>query len=324
MEKRELGQTGMQVSVISLGCWAMGGQLWGPADDAASVAAIARALDRGINLIDTAPVYGFGHSEEVVGQGIRGRRDQVYISTKCGLKWDDQGNVTYDASRPRILQEIDDSLRRLQVDYIDLYQIHWPDPAPPIEEYATIMAELQQQGKIKAIGVSNFTVEQMAEMMKYCRIDSLQPPYNMFLRQIEEFILPFCHQHNIGVISYGPMYQGMLTGKFFLDGRTPTDPLRAQHSEFRPERFDVNRDALLKLKDVADDLGVDLAQLAINWVICQPGITSAICGARNPQQVEDNVAAASWRLSAQDLARIDEILQERLNRLESRGQPVQA
>jgi aryl-alcohol dehydrogenase-like predicted oxidoreductase len=316
MEKRELGKSGLEATVIGLGCWAMGGAFWGPADDEASIRAIQKSLDLGVNFIDTAPFYGIGHSEEIVGRAIKGRREEALLATKCGLTWTEEGRVgRFDSSRKRIFQEIDDSLRRLGVECIDLYQIHQPDTDTPFEESAAAMLELQQQGKIRSIGVSNYSAAQMEETMKHCRLDSLQPPYNMFRREIEEEILPFCRRNNIGVVSYGPMYQGLLTGKFFFGGKKPTDPLRSRHHELQGGKFTVNRDTLLKLKEIADGRGRSLGELAINWVICQPGITTAICGARNPEQVEENVATADWRLSTEELDRMEEILAERNRRL---------
>ncbi|NIM04990.1 MAG: aldo/keto reductase [Armatimonadetes bacterium] len=316
METRELGKSGISLGVIGVGCWAMGGAFWGPADDQASVQAIQRSLDLGANFVDTAPFYGIGRSEEVVGRAIKGRREQVILATKFGLTWNEKGNLSgHDSSRKRILQEIDDSLRRLDVDCIDLYQAHWPDENTSIEEIITTMVELQQQGKIRAIGVSNYSVEQMKESMKYCQLDSIQPPYNMFQRDIEQEILPFCRENNIGVVSYGPMYQGLLTGKFFLTDQRPSDPLRSQHHELQGEKFDINRDTILKLKEIADARGKPLPQLAINWVLAQPGITVAICGARNSQQAEQNIAAAEWSLDKRELDKIEEILAERTQRL---------
>lgn len=324
MEYRELGRSGMQISSIGLGCWAMGGAMWGETDDAASVAAIQHALDLGVNFIDTAPVYGFGHSEVLVGRAIRGRRDEVVLATKCGPVWDASGAVGIDTSRINIINQLNESLKRLQVDAIDLYQVHWPDPQTPIEETALTLAELQQDGKIKAIGVSNYSVAQMQETMRFCRLDSLQPPYNMFQRDIETEVLPFCREHSIGVVSYGPMHQGILTGKFYFDGIEPTDKLRREHSEMQEPKFSINRDALTKIKEIADARDVTLGELAINWVLCQPGITSAICGARNPKQVGQNVAAAGFRLTGEELLQIDSILVEREARLNAAKEAMAA
>lgn len=304
----------MQTTVVGLGCWAMGGDVWGEADDDASIAAIHKALDLGINFLDTAPIYGHGHSEEIVGRAIQGRRDEVILATKCGLKWD-TGQIEQVSKRSRILQEIDDSLRRLKVDVIDLYQIHWPDEDTPLEESISTMVELQEQGKIRSIGVSNFSVAQMKEVMKHGRLDSLQPPYNMFQRQIEDGILPFCRKNSIAVVAYGPMYQGFLTGKYHLTDRSPDDPLRREHQELQGERYQIDKDALAKLKEIADARHKTLAQLAINWVISQPGITVAICGARNPKQVEQNAGAAGRALTEKELEHIDDILEERKRRI---------
>jgi len=320
MEKRELGKSGISVGVIGLGCWAMGGAVWGPADDEASVRAIHRALDLGINFLDTAPFYGLGHSEEIVGKAIKGRRDEVILATKCGLKWDENAQITFDSSPKRILEEVADSLRRLQVDCIDLYQIHRPDPDTPFAESTAVLVELQKQGKIRSIGVSNYNAAQMQETMKHCRLDSLQPPYNLFQRGIEAEILPFCRKNEIGIVAYGPMYQGLLTGKYFFDETRPADSLRRRHRELQGDRFHINRDALLKLKEFADAHGKTLGQLAINWVISRPGVTAAICGARTPEQVEQNFGGADWRLSALELAGIEEILAERAGRLETLGE----
>ena len=315
MELRPLGTSGLQVSAIGLGCWAMGGALWGEQEDQDSIATIQRARELGVNFLDTAPVYGFGRSEEVVGRALQGRRDQVVLATKCGLQWDAEGRITNNSSRRRILQEIEDSLRRLRVDCIDLLQVHWPDQNTPLQETMGALVEIHQAGKIKAIGVSNFSAGQMAECLRHGPLHALQPPYNLFQRQIEQEILPFCREHEIGVVVYGPMYQGLLTGKYFFGEATPSDDLRRNHRELRPGRFEVNRKALEELRSIAERYDRTLAQLAINWVLSQPGITVAICGARRPDQIEADVAGAGWAISREDLAAIERVLENRAQEL---------
>ena len=306
MEKRKLGFTDIELTIIGFGAWAIGGDgwqfSWGPQDDAESMATIRRALDLGINWIDTAPAYGLGRSEEVVGRAIKGRRDEVIIATKCGMDWDDQGTVRRDSRPSRIRREVEDSLRRLDVDVIDLYQIHWPDPHTPLEESWGTMADLIYEGKVRAIGVSNFTVPQLQRAMRVAPVASLQPPYNLMNRDVEADLLPFCRENNIGVVAYSPMQSGLLTGRF--------DPARLTEDDWRLRDFseaDFARARMLssQLSPLAEEHGYSMAQLAVAWVNAQAGLTASIVGARRPDQIEETVRAAEWALNGQHLEAIE-------------------
>ena len=228
IEYTTLGTSGIEVSKVCLGTWAIGGWMWGGTDEKESIETIRTVIDRGIHFVDTAPVYGFGRSEEIVGKALKGYipRDQVVIATKVGLEWSDSGKVFRNSTRQRLLKEVDDSLRRLQVDYIDLYQVHWPDPLVPFEETAEVMNELLEAGKIRAIGVSNYSPEQMDAFRKGAPLHSIQPPYNLFERQIEEDILPYAKQHKMAVMAYGSICRGLLSGKMSADRSFDGDDLR--------------------------------------------------------------------------------------------------
>ncbi len=309
MLKRMLGTSGLELTAIGFGAWAIGGGGWefgwGEQDDADSIAAIHRSLDQGVNWIDTAPAYGMGRSEEVIGKALAGRRHEVILATKCGLEWDSAGNVRRNGRPERIRQEVEDSLRRLNTDVIDLYQIHWPDASTPIAESWGTMAELVREGKVRAIGVSNFSVAQMQEAQAVHPIASLQPPYSLMRRGIEAEILPFCRRENIGVVAYSPMTSGLLTERFD-SARLPADDWRLRdfdEGDFRRARALVER-----LKPLAHAAGRTVGQLAVAWVNSQPGVTAAIVGARRPDQADENVSGGVWILDAAQLAAIDEVL----------------
>jgi len=320
LEPRQLGQSDLMVSPVVFGAWAVGGWYWGGQDDADSIRAIHAALDAGINCIDTAPIYGMGHSEEVVGKAIEGRRDKVLIATKCGLRWDTprQGSnpwtytgldgtektVVRNLRKHAIIAEVEHSLRRLRTDVIDLYQCHWPDSSTPIAETMDALVTLKQQGKIRAIGVSNFTPEMLAECLQHGPLASDQPPYSLLRRDIEADVLPFCRQHNIGVIVYSPLQQGLLTGKVTMDRTFAPGDRRAGRPWFQPANRRRVLDALEKIKPIAQAHRATLAQVAIAWTIAQPGVTAAIVGARNPQQARENAQAASLQLSPDELQAI--------------------
>jgi len=320
MEYRKLGNSSLEVSVICLGTWAFGGdRWWGHQEDKDSTEVLEEALARGANFIDTAPVYGRGHSEEVIGSFIaQGNiREKVVLATKLGLRWDGR-SIFHDLSRKRMFDEIDASRKRLKTDYFDLYQVHWHDPDTPIGQTAEIMHKFYQEGIIKAIGVSNYSVAQIKEFMEYAPIHSLQPPYSMFDRAIEEDIIPFCIENSISIITYAPLYSGLLTGKFFLDDtKIPGDINRKMKSQHLEEPcFSINKMTLLKLKKIADKNGKTLAQLALNWNFNQRGITSAIAGTRKLAQLYDNLGSADWRLAEEDLTTIGNILSQRLIEIE--------
>jgi len=325
MEYKPFGTTNVRIPVVSFGAWAIGGWLWGGTDDEQAKRAIQRAIDLGVTCIDTAPIYGFGHSETVVGEAIHDKRDQVFIATKCGLRWDvDEGEFFFDTTdrngnplkvyknlRPAsIRKECENSLRRLKVDVIDLYQCHWPDKTTPLDDTMSALLSLQKEGKIRYIGVSNFTVEMMRTCLKKGRIESNQPKYNALEREIEVEILPFCQENNISVLAYSPIAQGLLTGKVTLDREFPQGDLRRDKAMFST----VNRRRVLnmleRVKPIAEGYGITLGQLFIAWTVHQPGITSALVGARNESQVEENARAGSVKLTSSDLHEIRKALEE--------------
>lgn len=316
MDTRRLGNTDMMITPIGFGAWAIGGggwaSGWGPQDDNESIAAIHKALELGINWIDTAAVYGLGHSEEVVARALEGISDRPYIFTKCGLVWDEQGNISNNLKRESIRREVEASLRRLRVDVIDLYQIHWPNPDEDIEEGWSTLAELQREGKVRYIGVSNFSIDQMQRAMRIAPISSLQPPYNLLNRSIEEEILPFCQKHNIGVIAYSPMASGLLTGKVTSEWvrNLPEDDWRKRSPEFNEPRLSRNLKLVEKLREIGSRHGRSPAEVAIAWVLRHPAVTGAIVGARRPDQVEGIIGAAEFRLSQEELDEIEQFLSE--------------
>jgi aryl-alcohol dehydrogenase-like predicted oxidoreductase len=307
----EIPATQLRVSRVALGTWAMGGWMWGGTDERESIATIRAALDQGINLIDTAPVYGFGVAEEIVGKALDTPRlrEKAFISTKVGVEWHN-GTVYRNATRARIMQEIDDSLRRLNTDHIDIYHVHWPDPLVPIEETAEAMYSLYERGKIGAIGVSNFSVEQMERFRKVAPLHVLQPPYNLFERSIEAEILPYCHAHNIATLGYGALCRGLLSGRMRADTTFAGDDLRQLDPKFQAPRFAQYRAAVQRLDQLAHDrFRHQVIHLAVRWMLDQ-GISVALWGARRPEQLEAALSVAGWTLDADTRARIDRILSE--------------
>jgi len=310
-ESVDIPGTQLRVSRVGLGTWAMGGWMWGGTDERESVATIRAALEQGINLIDTAPVYGFGVSEEIVGRavGAAGLRSRAVIATKVGLEWRD-GKVYRNATRDRIMREIDESLRRLRTDHIDIYQVHWPDPLVPIEETAEAMRTLHDQGKIRAIGVSNFSVEQMERFRKVAPLHVLQPPYNLFERAIEAEILPYCRASNIATLGYGALCRGLLSGRMRADTTFEGDDLRRLDPKFQPPRYAQYLTAVGQLDQLAQDFYQRrVIQLAVRWMLDQ-GISVALWGARRPDQLQAALGVAGWSLGAATRARIDRILSE--------------
>jgi aryl-alcohol dehydrogenase-like predicted oxidoreductase len=310
-ESVDIPGTQLRVSRVALGTWAMGGWMWGGTDKREAVATIRAALDQGINLIDTAPAYGFGVSEEIVGQALAGAglRAQSVIATKVGLQWR-AGKVYRNATRGRIMREIDESLRRLRTDYIDIYQVHWPDPLVPIEETAEAMRTLHDQGKIRAIGVSNFSVEQMERFRKVAPLHVLQPPYNLFERAIEGEILPYCRANNIATFGYGALCRGLLSGRMRADTTFEGDDLRRLDPKFQPPRYAQYLTAVGQLDQLAQDFYQRrVIQLAVRWMLDQ-GISVALWGARHPGQLQAALGVAGWSLGAATRARIDRILSE--------------
>jgi aryl-alcohol dehydrogenase-like predicted oxidoreductase len=305
----------LQVSRITLGTWAIGGWMWGGTDEAESIATIQAAIEHGITVIDTAPAYGFGRSEEIVGRALaEGRlRSHVLIATKTGLEWQ-RGNVFRNASRARILHEVQESMRRLRTDYIDIYQVHWPDPLVTIEETAEAMGTIFEQGKIGAIGVSNFSVAEMERFRRVAPLHVLQPPFNLFERGIEADILPYCRENKIATFGYGALCRGLLSGRMRLDSKFDPDDLRHTDPKFQNPRFAQYLAAVERLDQLAQQrFGKRVIQLAIRWVLDQ-GITTALWGARHPSQLPPVDEVSGWCLDAAAKAEIDRILSETINK----------
>jgi aryl-alcohol dehydrogenase-like predicted oxidoreductase len=311
MERAEIPGALLQVSRVALGTWAIGGWMWGGTDEAESIKTIRAAIEHGINVIDTAPAYGFGRSEEIVGKALAeaGLRSKVLIATKAGLEWQG-GRVFRNASRARILREVEDSLRRLRTDYIDIYQIHWPDPLVTIEETAETMQTLFEQGTIRAIGVSNFSVQQMERFRRIAPLHVLQPPFNLFEREIEADILPYCRKNKIATFGYGALCRGLLSGRMRVGSKFEGDDLRRTDPKFQQPRFGQNLAAVERLDHLAQQrFGKRVIHLAVRWVLDQ-GITTALWGARNPAQLLPVEEVSGWQLDASAKAEIDRILRE--------------
>lgn len=310
MKTRILGKRGPEITVIGFGAWAIGGPWefgWGTVDDKESIKAIHRGLDLGINWIDTAAVYGLGHSEEVVAEAIRGIRQEVFLATKCGMVWDQQGKVTKNLKPKSIRKEIEDSLRRLQTDHIDLYQFHWPDVTTPVEDSWSVMTDLVQEGKVRFIGVCNFSVEELERCRKIAPVQSLQPPYHMLRRDIEKELLPYCGKQGIGIVAYSPMASGLLTGKFNFDSLAGDDWRRKDPQFDKLSREKVAR-LLDQLNPIAQRHKLSLGELAVAWVLRNENLTSAIVGARKAWQIEEIVGAADVMLSSHDIDSIGSFL----------------
>jgi len=311
MNTRQLGTSNLHITQIGFGAWAIGGGgwefAWGAQDDKESIAAIRKALDTGINWIDTAAVYGLGHSEEVVARALEGIRDRPYVFTKCSMVSDDHGKISHSLKTDSIRRECEASLRRLRVDAIDLYQIHWPDPDEEIEEGWAAMAALQREGKVRNIGVSNFNVAQMTRAQAIAPITSLQPRYSLVHREIEEEILPFVAQEGIGVIAYSPMASGLLTGAMTPERITamPADDWRKGHRDFREPQLSRNLQLVRLLRAIGNQHGRSPGEVAVAWVLRDPTVTGAIVGARRPEQVRGLSGAAGLRLSPRELAAIE-------------------
>jgi len=310
MELTSIPGTSLKVSPVAIGTWAIGGWMWGGTNEAESIATIRAAFEHGINIIDTAPAYGFGRSEEIVGKAIAEARlrSDVLIATKAGLQWDG-GKVSRNASRARILREIEDSLRRLRTDYIDIYQIHWPDSLITIEETADAMHMLLEQGKIRAIGVSNFSVVQMERFRRVAPLHVLQPPYNLFERGIETDLLPYCRKNSIAMLGYGALCRGLLSGRMKPDTLFDGDDLRRTDPKFQKPRFEQYLAAVTRLDRLAQRYGKRVIHLAVRWMLDQ-GITTALWGARHPSQLQPVDEVIGWSLDASAKDEIERILRE--------------
>ena len=311
---RQLGNSDLHITPIGYGAWAIGGGnwefAWGAQDDDESVKTIERAIDSGINWIDTAAIYGLGHSEEVVAKALRNIHTRPYVFTKCSMRWLPDRKIYRSLKGGSLQEEVEASLRRLCIDVIDLYQIHWPNPEDEIEEGWEMLAKIQQQGKVRHIGVSNFNVEQMKRVQAIAPITSLQPPYSLLNRNVEPEILPFCQQHNIGVINYSPMVSGLLTGKMTAERiqQMPQDDWRRRSPNFNEPKLSRNLKLVEILREIGESHGVEPGVVAIAWTLRNPAITAAIVGARRPDQVDGVLPAATLRLSDEEAERLESFL----------------
>lgn len=319
MKTQRLGNSDLDITPIGFGAWAIGGSgwayAWGEQDDRDSISAIQRAVDLGINWIDTAAVYGLGHSEEVVARALEGRAsDRPYVFTKCSMVWNEQGEVGNSLKADSIRRECEASLRRLRVDVLDLYQIHWPNPDEDIEEGWSTMAALQQEGKVRWIGVSNFSVKQMERAAAIAPITSLQPPYSMLRRAVEDEILPYCERNGIGVIVYSPMQSGLLTGAMTRERalNLPKNDWRHRNKEFQEPNLSRNLELVELLREISSKHGAGPGEVAVAWTRQNPAVTAAIVGARSADQVEGIAGAATLELSEDDAVRIEEFLNTKL------------
>lgn len=316
MDTRQLGNTDLQITRIGFGSWAIGGGNWeygwGPQDDAQAIEAIRRAVELGMNWIDTAAVYGLGHSEELVARALRGMDRKPYIFTKCSLIWDDQRQIRHSLKPDSVRRECEASLRRLGVDVIDLYQIHWPIPEGEIEVGWEEMASLKREGKVRHIGVSNFDVDQMSLLQRIAPISSLQPPYSLLRREIESEILPFCEKNNIGVIAYSPMASGMLTGAMTREriAGFPEDDWRRNDPDYQEPRLSHNLELADLLKRIGARHGRSAGEVAIAWTLRHPAVTGAIVGGRSADQVSGILGAAKLRLTEEEIHEIETFASE--------------
>jgi aryl-alcohol dehydrogenase-like predicted oxidoreductase len=320
MQTKKLGYTDLELTAVGLGTWAMGGPWeygWGPQDDDEAVAAILAALETGIDWIDTAPAYGLGHSEELIAKALKQKSEKPIIATKCGILWNDKGEKITCLKRESIRAECHASLKRLGVEIIDLYQMHWPDPDEDVEHAWEEMARLCREGKVRYLGVSNFNVEQIQRVQKIHPVASLQPPYSMIRRDVEDELLGYCAQNNIGVVAYSPMQRGLLTGAFSAErlASLPSDDHRRRSREFQEPQFSATLELVEGLKKIAERNGRTCAQLAISWILRRPEVTAAIAGARRPDQIRETAPAADWRLDKKDIEEIERLLDKRQERL---------
>jgi aryl-alcohol dehydrogenase-like predicted oxidoreductase len=313
MEYVKIPGIDVPASRIGLGTWAIGGWMWGGTDEDLSIRTILAALERGVTLIDTAPAYGQGRSEEIVGKALArfGRRDEVIVATKVGLESARNGDVIRNSSRERILKEIDDSLARLQTDHIDVYQVHWPDPLVPVEETAEALHRLYRVGRIRAIGVSNYSVAQMDLFRRIAPLHAAQPPYNLFEREAEEHVLPYCRRHGVATLTYGSLCRGLLSGRMHADTHFGGDDLRQVDPKFRLPRYAHYLDAVARLDRFGRErYGKSVLALAVRWVLDQPGVQVALWGARMPEHLAPLDDVFGWSLDAEALRQIDAILRD--------------
>lgn len=315
MEYHNIAGTDMRVSRVALGTWAIGGWMWGGTEERKSIDTVHSALDKGVNLIDTAPVYGFGKSEEIVGKAVEeyGRRQDLYLSTKVTLDWTD-GGIRRNGSRERIMREVEDSLKRLRTDHIDIYYVHWPDCTRPIEETAAVMRELYEKKVIGAVGVSNFTENQMDAFRRECPLHLCQPPYNIFERAIEGDIKPYCDRHDITLMTYGALCRGLLSGKMSKDREFEGDDLRLNDPKFKQPRFSNYLQAAEKLEALARKrFGTSILVFSLRWIL-EKGIPIAIWGGRKPSQMNPMEEIMGWSMDYATLSVVDSILAETIER----------
>jgi len=323
MQKRQLGDTELNLTTIGLGTWAMGGPWqfgWGPQDNDEAIGAILTALDKGISWIDTAPVYGLGHSEELIGKILKQTSQKPFIATKCGLLWNEKKEKVHYLKKESIRKECHESLKRLGVEVIDLYYMHWPQPEEDVEEAWEEMAKLADEGKVRYLGVSNFNIAQIERVRKIHQVASLQPPYSMIHREVEDGLLEYCAQLDIGVVAYSPMQRGLLTGKFSQEklADLPIDDHRRRNPDFHDPQFTATLELVDQLRPIAQRNGKTLAQLAISWILRRPEVTAAIVGARRPEQIAETVPASDWNLSEKDITKIEQLLTNRKAKLNSK------
>ena len=311
-ELRRLSDTGLSVSPVGLGCWPISGMSSVDVNERDSLATLEAAIEHGISFFDTAYGYGArGESERLIARVLQGRRDQVVVATKGGIHWDKDGQRVLDGSPQRLRQECEESLQRLGTDRVELLYLHAPDPNVPVAESAGGLAELQREGKALAIGASNLSVEQLTEFHAVCPVAAVQPPYNMLQRQIEQDIIPWCRERDVAVVSYWPLMKGLLAGKLSRNHVFQPGDGRAKYPMFQGDEWQRNQDFVDELRNIADHCGRTVAQVVVNWTLHQPGITSVLCGAKRAYQIEETAAAMGWRLSDEQLARIDAALERR-------------
>jgi len=312
MDRRRLGNSELYVSSVALGCWPIAGMTSGGVTDVDSLATIDACFDLGINFLDTAYCYGQnGESERLIARALRGRRGNVVLATKCGIHFAPGRRQVIDGRPERLKRECEESLARLGTDYVDVLYLHAPDPAVPIADSAGALSEMLEAGKTRSIGASNVSAAQLESFISACPLVAYQPPYNMLLRDIEVEILPWCIQRNISVVVYWPLMKGLLAGKIPREHVFPTTDSRLKYPMFQGEEWRKNHDLIDELKNIAAECGKTVAQLVINWTIVQPGVTSALCGAKRPDQIRDNAGAAGWALSPELQARVDTALARR-------------
>jgi aryl-alcohol dehydrogenase-like predicted oxidoreductase len=323
MQTRKLGYTDLELTAVGLGTWAMGGPWeygWGPQDDDEAIAAILAALETGINWIDTAPAYGLGHSEELIREALEQKGEKPIIATKCGILWNERKEKVTCLKRDSIRRECHASLKRLGVEVIDLYQMHWPDPDQDVEQAWEEMTRLHEEGKVRYLGVSNFNVEQIERVQKIHPVASLQPPYSMLHREVEDELLDYCARNDMGVVAYSPMQRGLLTGKFSAERleALPLDDHRRRSPDFQEPQFSATLELVEGLRKIAQRNRRTCAQLALSWVLRRSEVTAAIAGARRPDQILETAPAADWDLSERDIQEIGRLLAKREARVNNR------